>query len=140
MKTTKELRKEIFKKTDGRCHLCKMDLIFKNYGQFDEEGSWEIDHSVPVSKGGTDHMNNLFPACITCNREKKTHSSKTVRAWNGLTKAPLSRDMRERIIEDNKAKGLGLGIFVGGVLFGPLGAVLAGIAGMFIAEDIDPED
>jgi hypothetical protein len=31
---------------------------------------WEIDHSKPQAKGGTDHLNNLQPLYWKANREK----------------------------------------------------------------------
>ncbi|MES9868042.1 MAG: HNH endonuclease [Candidatus Thiodiazotropha sp. LLP2] len=70
MKVTEEKLNKIFEKTRGKCHLCHKQLAFKNYGVIGNHGAWEIEHSKPKSKGGTDHLNNLFPACIRCNREK----------------------------------------------------------------------
>ena len=32
--------------------------------------SWEIDHIIPLSKHGTNHISNLAIACRTCNRKK----------------------------------------------------------------------
>jgi HNH endonuclease len=52
----------------------------------------EVEHLIPWSLGGTDHLNNLYPACIPCNRGKGTTSTRTVRAWNGrITSAAVSR-------------------------------------------------
>jgi len=31
---------------------------------------WEVDHSKPESKGGTDHLNNLQPMNPSANRSK----------------------------------------------------------------------
>lgn len=46
------------------------NLIYKpSYGKNTEMG-WEVDHSKPVSKGGTDHLNNLRPLQTNANREK----------------------------------------------------------------------
>jgi 5-methylcytosine-specific restriction endonuclease McrA len=44
--------------------------IYKpSYGKKTEQG-WEIDHSKPTSKGGTDHLNNLNPTQWRINRQK----------------------------------------------------------------------
>ena len=40
-----------------------------SYGKNSEMG-WEIDHSKPQSKGGTDHLNNLQPMNTRANRQK----------------------------------------------------------------------
>ena len=40
-----------------------------SYGKKSEMG-WEIDHSKPQSKGGTDHLNNLQPMNTQANRQK----------------------------------------------------------------------
>jgi 5-methylcytosine-specific restriction endonuclease McrA len=72
----KQTLTRIYKRTSGYCHLCHAKLSIKNYGQLGKKGSWQVEHSVPRSKGGTDHLNNLFPACVTCNGDK---SNKTTR-------------------------------------------------------------
>ena len=40
-----------------------------SYGKSTSMG-WEIDHSKPQSKGGTDHLNNLQPLNTAANRQK----------------------------------------------------------------------
>jgi len=42
------------------------------------EGPMEVDHVVPVSRGGSDEMENLVCACRACNRSK---SAKTLAEW-----------------------------------------------------------
>ena len=81
----------IFEKTNGRCHICRSKLIFNNYGRFNARKAWEVEHSVPRAKGGTDHLNNLFAACVSCNRSKGSSSTRCVRAKNGYKSAPLSK-------------------------------------------------
>lgn len=70
---------EIFEKTDGHCHICNGKLEFEDYGKTDAPGAWEVDHHEPLAKGGTDHLDNLFPACSTCNRSKQDSSTETAR-------------------------------------------------------------
>ena len=60
----------IYDRSRGYCHICGKKLAFINYGNFGKRGAWEVDHSKPRVKGGTDHPNNLYPACISCNRSK----------------------------------------------------------------------
>ena len=61
---------DIYEKTDGYCYYCGKKLSFKNYGKVGNHGSWEIDHSKPKSKGGSNYLRNLIPACVNCNRDK----------------------------------------------------------------------
>lgn len=71
---------EIYDKNDGYCRYCDKKLAFTNYGRLGERGAWEVDHSVPRSRGGTDYLRNLVPACVDCNREKGTRTGKAYRA------------------------------------------------------------
>lgn len=63
---------DIFGKADGYCRYCGKQLAWSNYGRVGERGAWEVDHSIPFSRGGTDYFRNLWPACVTCNTEKGT--------------------------------------------------------------------
>ncbi len=54
-------RLNIYRKTKGRCYLC---------GEFVDFDSFEIDHRIPVSKGGTNDYRNLFCSCHCCNSIK----------------------------------------------------------------------
>jgi len=40
------------------------------YGKYGDKG-WNIDHSKPKNKGGTDHINNLQPMKSRANSSKK---------------------------------------------------------------------
>ena len=65
----RELR-DIYDKTGGHCNLCGKKLSFVNYGASRGRGPWEVDHSNPVSRGGTNYKRNLNPACPGCNKSK----------------------------------------------------------------------
>lgn len=65
-----EVINSVYDKNDGYCWWCGKKLAFSNYGVVGARGGWEIDHSNPVSRGGTDYLRNLVPACIECNRSK----------------------------------------------------------------------
>jgi CRISPR/Cas system Type II protein with McrA/HNH and RuvC-like nuclease domain len=45
------------------------EIYYHSYGKSTQMG-WEIDHSKPQSKGGTDHLNNLQPMKTSANRSK----------------------------------------------------------------------
>ncbi|MEI8043966.1 MAG: hypothetical protein WCL11_21325 [Verrucomicrobiota bacterium] len=96
----------IFNRTSGYCHICHKKLCRCNYGQLGKRGAWEVEHSVPQCKGGSHHGNNLYAACIKCNRDKGKLTTRTVRGWNGLTKAPMSVKRREAARAENTFLGL----------------------------------
>jgi 5-methylcytosine-specific restriction endonuclease McrA len=62
----------IFYSEGGRCHYCRKQLVFDNYGRRGERGAWELDHKVPVIKGGSDTTRNAVPACYECHSGKGT--------------------------------------------------------------------
>lgn len=62
--------RQIYDKNAGYCWYCGKKLAWRNYGVAGARGAWEVDHGRPRSRGGTEHLNNLHPACIPCNRAK----------------------------------------------------------------------
>lgn len=54
-------RKQIYRKTNGCCYLC---------GEFVDFDSFEIEHKIPLAKGGTNDFENLFCSCHCCNTMK----------------------------------------------------------------------
>lgn len=130
---------QIWDRGNGRCHGCGKRLTFRNYGRAFERGAWEVDHSVARARGGTDHGNNLRPACIACNRSKGAMTSRALRARNGRTRAPLSKEGVRRAKRQNAVVGAGIGAAVGGVLGGPPGAWLGAGVGALFGRRIRPD-
>lgn len=65
----KQARKPLSKRT--RFEVLKRDMFVCKYcGAKAPDVLLEIDHIVPVSKGGTDDIFNLITACSSCNRGK----------------------------------------------------------------------
>ena len=60
-KNYRKNRHVLFGQQEGRCGGCRMDFPFKLF---------EVDHVIPRSKGGADHMENLQLLCSHCNRTK----------------------------------------------------------------------
>lgn len=69
-------RTEIYQKYEGKCGYCGEDIT---------EKEMQIDHIVPIYRNhslqdltkmniirGTNNLNNLMPACKSCNNFKKT--------------------------------------------------------------------
>lgn len=139
MKFTNEELNEIYDRTSERCHICHKKLAFRNYGVVGARGAWEVEHSNPQAKGGTHRKNNLYPACIPCNRSKGAKSTKSARAKNGKRKAPLSKQKRADAKANNAFAGGALGA-VAGSLLGPWGALIGGALGAKLAHDQNPDD
>ena len=56
-------RHTLYGKQEGLCAGCKQHFPFRNF---------TVDHIVPRSKGGTDHLDNLQLLCGACNSTKGT--------------------------------------------------------------------
>lgn len=132
---------DIFDRTDGHCHICGKRLCWSNYRVFRAKGCWEIEHSVPRARGGTERLNNLYPACISCNRSKQARGTRSVRAAHGRGAAPLSAAAKRERRERNA--GLGAALAAGGAyLLGvtsPFGLGLALLGGGYLGHSQDPD-
>ena len=51
----------LFGQQEGRCNGCKLEFPFKMF---------DVDHVIPRSRGGTDHLDNLQLLCSHYNRMK----------------------------------------------------------------------
>jgi len=139
MPYAKEQLKSIFDRTSGYCHICRKQLAFTNYGKKGNRGAWEVEHSKPKAKGGTNHLNNLYAACIPCNRDKGVVTTRTARTHHGTSSAPLSREKRENAKTINAAKGAAIGGFVGSFL-GPLGTAAGAALGAKLGYNQNPDN
>lgn len=129
MRYSDEKLERIFEKTSGYCHICCIKLSYCNYGIRGARGAWNVEHSIPKARGGTDHLNNLYAAHIECNEMKRTDCTRRSRAAHGRTRAPYSVAKRE---EQRTTNAIRKGIISGaaaGAVFGPAGVVLGGLIG-----------
>jgi len=88
MKLTKQQRAELKMKFDGHCAYCGDQLGDK----------WHADHLAPIYRGheenkeishrGKDELDNLMPACVSCNLSKSTWS---LDMWRDELKAKVER-------------------------------------------------
>jgi 5-methylcytosine-specific restriction endonuclease McrA len=51
----------VFNKLNGRCSYCGEIITIDNF---------QIDHVIPRSLNGSDRLDNLMPACCSCNNYK----------------------------------------------------------------------
>lgn len=87
-KLTKVQREEIYKKFDGHCAYCGRAIDYKDM---------QVDHIVSVhswneQECGADDMDNLFPACRSCNHYKRAHSVEYFRKMISEIPSKLARD------------------------------------------------
>ena len=54
-------RHELFGQQEGRCGGCRHEFPFRNF---------TVDHMIPRSRGGSDHLDNLQLLCGACNSVK----------------------------------------------------------------------
>ena len=54
---TQSMRKYIFQKTGGKCHICGGNL----------DKGWHADHVLPHASGGQDSVENFLGSCSVCN-------------------------------------------------------------------------
>ena len=61
------IRDQVFDRAQNRCEYCQTrgDVVI----------SLEVEHIFPSSRGGTDDLDNLCAACITCNDAKAIHTT-----------------------------------------------------------------
>ncbi len=129
----------IYDRSSGYCHICLGKVYFKNYARPAGRGAWEVEHSKPKSKGGTDHLNNLYPACIVCNRDKSNRTTKTARAGNGVLRAPLTREARKQA---KVKRAVGGGLLLGSacaLIGGPVGAIIGAVYGAHVGHRGNPD-
>lgn len=70
---------KVSSKTAGRCFYCGECLDRK----------WHVDHFHPLSKGGTDAIENLFPSCNLCNGSKGAF---TLEEWRLSRRLKIARE------------------------------------------------
>ena len=138
MTFTNERLNKIYDRTSGYCHICHKKVAFKNHGVFGARGAWEVEHSNPRAKGGTNRLNNLFPACISCNRSKQVASTRSSRAINGKTRAPLSIAKRKEAKLSNAVLGSAVGATIVNAL-APGAGLLGAVFGACIGHKKNPD-
>jgi 5-methylcytosine-specific restriction endonuclease McrA len=75
-----KVRQDVLMRDNYTCQICGATV--------DDGVKLEIDHIIPVSKGGTNDENNLQVLCQQCNREKHNrddllHDKRKLAEWEG---------------------------------------------------------
>lgn len=95
MRVNDALIHAVLSRTDGDCHICHRAVGPRSYARVHSPLGWELDHSRPRSRGGSDRLNNLYAAHIRCNRSKGANSTRSARGRHGYSVAPLSTPSRQ---------------------------------------------
>lgn len=90
--SSKRLRFEIFKRDNFTCQYC---------GRTPPAIILEVDHIVPVSKGGGNEQINLLTACFDCNRGKSSTPLEVIPV-SLETQIQEQKDRRKQVSEYNK--------------------------------------
>ena len=69
MALSKKIRFEVFKRDSFKCQYC---------GSTPPSVVLEVDHIIPVSKDGSDEIDNLITSCFDCNRGKSDRDLTTL--------------------------------------------------------------
>jgi hypothetical protein len=92
-KISNALRFEVFQRDRHTCQYC---------GRRAPELELEVDHPIPVARGGTDDFENLITSCRECNSgksarliERFTHGH-TKESWREKIKEKRAESLRER--------------------------------------------
>lgn len=76
-------RHEIYDKCDNHCAYCGVYIKFEDM---------QVDHVMPLRKGGADSLDNMLPACRSCNHYKSTLTLEQFRANIERMPEVLTRD------------------------------------------------
>lgn len=81
VKFSKEFRQKIFERDNYECQLCKpkKNLLFLPLNR-------RIDHKIPLSKGGSNDIENLWLVCDECDTKKKNKIYKRLKPKEKITK------------------------------------------------------
>lgn len=69
-KLWRKISKEVFERDSFSCFYCRK-----------VGGILEVDHYIPISKGGTNDLSNLKTSCRRCNRQKKDKLPEEFEKW-----------------------------------------------------------
>jgi len=69
------IRYKVLTAAKNRCELC---------GIHKDEKALDVDHIVPINKGGPNVIENMQALCYTCNSQKSDKDDTDFRLWKGL--------------------------------------------------------
>lgn len=70
---SKSIRQAAINKTGGVCGYCGTELL----------PGWQVEHMIPLSRGGKNEPKNVISSCPTCNRDKYDRTVEEYREYLG---------------------------------------------------------
>lgn len=99
---TSRFRNEILTRDNYTCQMCKLSVR-------DEPNLLlEVDHIIPLSKGGTTNYNNLQTLCWKCNRSKSNKIIKEENKSDNILKIPYRYCNSLNLDTDNYCNNCGM--------------------------------
>lgn len=88
-----EERLAVYNKTDGHCAYCGCKIRLNK--------DMQVDHVVPLRKSGSDVLDNMLPACRSCNHYKDTL---TVQQFRQMVERMPDTLMRDNVTYKNAVR------------------------------------
>lgn len=85
---SKKQRETVWAKTDGRCHVCGIEIELNNF---------HADHVKSHITGGVHAENNYLPSCSICNNLRWHYSSEEVQLI-----MKMGRWLKTKLVEDSE--------------------------------------
>lgn len=76
-------RQKIYDKCKGHCAYCGCELEYRDM---------QVDHVIPLRRGGSDDVDNMLPACRSCNHYKATLTADEYKEYVSRIPDRLHRD------------------------------------------------
>jgi 5-methylcytosine-specific restriction endonuclease McrA len=86
LSTLAKRRRALLQHADARCYYCSAPLTDPLHGR---EAS--IDHKLPVSRGGTNSVENTVLACFPCNKDKGDMTEEEFAVFRAQRRLGLSK-------------------------------------------------
>ena len=79
--TVRDRHRAIIRRGRPPCHLCDKPIDYAL--RYPHPHSFEVDHIVPLDRGGADDLDNKAAAHLECNRRKSNKLAEELAAANG---------------------------------------------------------
>lgn len=87
---TDELKRRLLRQQHNVCALCGTTILGLT--------GCDVDHLIPLAKGGSNRESNLVAAHRHCNREKSAKTLREYYRWRQLNHLPLSKFHNDKTI------------------------------------------